>query len=139
MFFSSIVRLFALAALLLACLARAQTGQPAAAMDQAGGVQANGIIGGNGGLLQPIQIKNDVSGCTAFVTGHGCGEIVLAPFQTVTRAGLCRPNHAHIRCASTTPGNSQPVVVQCNAHLNGRNREYTVEGIAGDACTLVEN
>ena len=130
MFVSSIVRLFALAALLLACLARAQTGQPA--VDQ-----VNGIIGGSGGLLKPIQIKNDVSGCTAFVTGHGCGEIVLAPSQTVTRAGLCRPNHAHIRCASTTP--SQPVVVQCNAHLNGRNREYTVEGIAGDACTLVEN
>lgn len=130
MFLSSFMRLFALATLLLAALARAQVAQPPAAPT---GQQPAAAT--NGGGLRPISITNDVARCTAFVTGNlGCGEIVIAPGATVTRGGFCMPNHAHIRCP--TNGGADKIV-QCGSRVGNGATKFAVEGFHGEACTLV--
>lgn len=140
--FSSIVRLFALATLLLAALARAQ--QQAVAGPTPGPSAAQKP----GGIFPttPIRIKNEVQaegGCIAFVTGPLCGDITIQPGAIVERPALCKPEHAHMRCVG--PASTGPKVFQCNTRFTGKTHQYAVEGFSfaangGDAkCTLVRN
>ena len=130
--FASLMRLFGLATLLLAALARAQT-----APDATAAATPNG--------LTRIQIKNDVQaegGCIATVEGPACGTITIQSGGTATHA-LCKPERASIRCVG--PPATGPKVFQCDARLTGRSANYAVEGFSfaaggGDArCTLVRN
>jgi hypothetical protein len=147
---ASLMRLFGLATLLLAALARAQRTLPATpqptspAADMATGGGTTDLAGGGGGGGLFNTIKNDVlrlagdkwvlASCTAFVTGPGCGDITIRPGDTASTLLLCQPNHAHIRCEM---GSDRVTVTQCNADLGHKSHKYAVEGIAGDACTLL--
>ena len=137
---ASLMRLFGLATLLLAALARAQRTIPAApqptipAANMATGGGATDLAGGGGGGVLFNTIKNDVTRCTAFVAGPGCGDITIRPGDTANTLLLCQPNHAHIRCEM---GSGRVTVTQCNTDLGFKSHKYAVEGIAGEACTLI--
>jgi hypothetical protein len=129
---ASLMRLFGLATLLLAALARAQTVPDAT------------VAGSSNGLTR-IQIKNDVQaegGCIAVVEGPLCGTITIQPGGTATHA-LCKPERAFIRCVG--PPATGPKEFQCDSSLMGRSANYAVEGLSfaaggGDAkCTLVRH
>ena len=132
---ATVVRALALAPLALASFGYAQAVPSPAAAPMAAGMASDlaatdGMRGGG-----EITIKNDVQGCTAFVTGDRCGgEITLAPFQTVTRRAECKPNHASLKCGSGRDG----TFIRCNnGNLRFNGRHYAVEGLAHDACTLI--
>ena len=129
----SLVRIFGLAALGLASLGNAQAVNSVPHPTIPSTTDVAGAAANNKGLL--VSITNNVSGCTAFVQGNLCGfgEIKVPYGQTVFRPALCRPNTAFIKCG----GRKEGTTVQCNAHLNFNSNKYSVEGIAGDACTLV--
>ena len=129
--FASLMRLFGLATLLLAALARAQQ----AAADPAA---TNG--------LRQLTIKNNVQaegGCIVTVKGALCGDITIQPGGTARAPPLCKPESASMRCVG--PVSTGPKVFQCNTRLTGRDARYAVEGFSfaaggGDAkCTLVRN
>lgn len=128
---AALVRIFGFAPLVLAALANARpTPSPQASVPV-----ANNVVTSKS-FIRPIYVKNDVTDCTAFLSGEGCGfEIQLAPFETIEMPATCFLSQAAIKCGQDA------AFINCNADdlVSPQGDTFSVEGLTGDKCTLTRS
>ena len=113
---ASLMRLFGLATLLLAALARAQA-----------------VAGG------PILVHNDVNApdsCYVTVVGSTCGKTQLQGKGSVTKV-LCDPASAYMSCVTQGHDGNHGTTVgvknyNCDTSLSGTGSTYSVQGSAAE-------
>lgn len=125
---ASLVRIFGFA-LLLAALANARS----APSPQVSVPVANNVATAKS-FIRLIYVKNEVSDCTAFLSGEGCGsEIQLGPFETIDKPATCFLSLAAIKCGS---------LINCSIgdlSTPAWGENFTVIGLAGDTCKLIRS